>query len=147
MIDEHAASELELFIENDGDLYRSQTVPTFKNLATKKARGEYKHDLAVKLFSYLVEAGAKKYAKEFGGTWHQMFGVPTRRAVAESFTKSFETEHALGNYDHLLPKKYQEVTGNGSKKKSPAQLDHEIRAILGPGHFARTVPRSSRRRG
>ncbi len=98
--------ELEQFTVNDRDLYRQQEA-IFKNLATKKARGEYKHDLAVKAFGYLAEAGAKKYAKEFGGTWHQMFDVPTRRAVAQNFAKSFEAEYALGNYDQLLPKKYQ----------------------------------------
>jgi hypothetical protein len=102
-------AELELYIENDGDLYRSQTTSILKALTTKKARGEYKHDLAVKAFEYLVEAGAKKYAKEFGSPghpWHKMFDVATRRAVAKNFAKSFETEYALGNYDYLLPLKY-----------------------------------------
>lgn len=103
------AAELELYIENDADLYRSQTTSILKNLTTKKAQGAYKHDLVVKAFEYLVEAGAKKYAKEFGSPghpWHKMFDVPTRRAVAKSFAKSFEAEYELGNYDSLLPLKY-----------------------------------------
>ena len=110
MTDMHAATELKLYIDNDGDLHRRQTTSILKNLATKKARGQYKHDLAVKLFGYLVQAGAKKYADEFEPTlrvWHQMFDVPTRKAVAEALTKDFEDEYALGNYDQLLPKKYQ----------------------------------------
>lgn len=145
MIDEHAARELKLYIDNDGNLYRSQTTSILKNLAAKKARGEYKHDLAVKLFGYLVESGAKKYAKEFGtlqsqsperrghGVWHVMFDVPTRRAVAEELTKDFEGEYALGNYDNLLPKKYQaEGTSVGKRsKKSPSQLQREINEALG----------------
>jgi hypothetical protein len=142
------STELRLFIDNDADLHRQIATSIYKNLATKKARGEYRHDLAVKAFGYLVEAGAKKYAKEFGGTWHQMFDVATRRAVAEELTDSFEAEAKLGNYDHLLPKKYQGAVpekhrqkiakqtarmpaamrgvmgGNG--KKSPAQLQREI---------------------
>jgi hypothetical protein len=136
MIDEHAATELELYIDNDGDLYRQQTTSILKNLATKKARGTYKHDLAVKLFGYLMESGAKKYAREFGTPdqpWHKMFDAPTRRAVAERFTKSFETEYALGNYDRLLPKKYQEakaVKKGGNGKKSPAQIQREIDETL-----------------
>jgi len=105
--DKTAARELELFIDNDGDLYRQMTTSIHKNLATKLARGEYLHDRAVKAFGYLAEAGAKKYAKEFGGTWHVMFSVPTRRVVAESMARQFETEADLGNYNHLLPKKYQ----------------------------------------
>ena len=134
---ESVVSELEQFINNDSDLHRQQHVPILKNLATKKVRSLYKHDLAVKLFGYLVEAGAKKYAKEFGGVWHQMFDVPTRKAVAEELTKSFEAEFELGNYDQLLPKKYQAEMVTGTKKfpsrgpkKSGAQLDREIAMSL-----------------
>jgi hypothetical protein len=103
------ATELMLYIENDANLHR-QHVPILKNLATKKVRSQYKHDLAVKLFGYLVESGAKKYAKEFGSPgqpWHKMFDVPTRKLVAEDLTSGFEAEFELGNYDGLLPKKYQ----------------------------------------
>lgn len=110
MTDTQAATALELFIENDADLHHQQQVPIFKDLMTKKARDEYSHDLAVKLFGYLVEAGAKKYAQQFGSPgqpWHKMFDPPTRRAVAEELTKAFETEARLGAYDDLLPKKYQ----------------------------------------
>ena len=103
---EAVVAELEQYAVNEAALY-PQRQSIEKSLATKKARGEYKHALAVKAFGYFVEAGAKKYAKEFGGTWHKMFDVPTRRAVAENLTTSFEEEYKLGNYDRLLPKKYQ----------------------------------------
>ena len=126
MTDTHAATELEQYIENNADLHRQQGGPILKNLATKKARGQYKHALAAKLFGYLVESGAKKYAKEFGSPdqpWHKMFDVPTRKLVAEELTKSFEAEHALGNYDNLLPKKYQKpekAAASHARKKSSA---------------------------
>jgi hypothetical protein len=110
MTDTHAATELKLFIDNDGDLYRRQTTSILKNLATKKVRSQYKHDLAVKAFGYLVESGAKKYAKAFGSpnqSWNKMFDVPTRKRVAEALTRDFEGEFESGNYDQLLPKKYQ----------------------------------------
>lgn len=150
-IDQDAARELELFIENDAALYRQQRTPIHKNLATKKVKSQYKHDLAVKMFGYLVEAGAKKYAKEFGSPgqpWNVMFNIPTRRAVAEQLTRQFEGEFELGNYDDLLPKKYQrEMLGVGGKnpfpvhhstrtsrgKKSAAQLQCEIDETLGRG--------------
>jgi hypothetical protein len=122
-IDEHAATELKIFIDNDADLHRQQQVPIFKNLATKKVRSTYKHDLAVKLFGYLVESGAKKYAKEFsvGTDWHKMFSVPTRKAVAGELTRDFEGEFELGNYDDLLPKKYQkEMLGKKHLTRPPA---------------------------
>src|SRR4029077_21046269 len=125
MTDEHAASELKLYIDNDGDLYRRQTTSILKNLVAKRARGQYKHDLAAKLFGYLVEAGAKKYVKEFGSTsqpWHKMFDAGTRRQVAEALTRDFEAEASLGNYDPLLTKKYQgQKTEHARKKTSGGQ--------------------------
>ncbi len=103
--------ELQLFIENDGALYRQQYQPILKNLALKKARGVYDSAKAAKLFGYLVDAGAKKYAREFAspGEWNRMFTVADRKEVARNLTRDFETEHDLGNYKHLLPAKYQRV--------------------------------------
>lgn len=118
MTDTHAATELKLYIDNDGDLYRRQTTYILKNLATKKAQGKYDHELAVKAFGYLADAGAKKYAKEFGSPgqpWNKMFDAGTRRRVSEALTKDFEGEYKLGNYDHLLPKKYRPAYVRGSR--------------------------------
>lgn len=115
-LDEHAAKELELYVENDADLYRQQYSPINKNLVTKLAKGIYNHAGAVKLFGYLMESGAKKYAKEYseGKDWHQIFSPATRKHVAELFARHFETEANLGNYDNLLPKKYADW-----RKKNP----------------------------
>lgn len=138
MIDTHAARDLKLYIDNDGSLYRGQTTSILKNLATKRARGQYKHDLAVKLFSYLVEAGAKKYAKEFGSSdqpWHKMFDVGTRKVVAEALAKDFEAEAALGNYDHLLPKKFTRASKSGSshaRKKLAWKTPESIKVAWSP---------------
>ena len=140
--DEDAAEELQLYIVNDADLYRQQHVPIHKNLATKKVRSQYDHDLAVKAFGYLVEAGAKKYASEHGSPgqpWNKMFDVPTRKLVAEDLARTFETEFELGAYDHLLPKKYQRemVTGqvrfpraHAAKGRSAAQMDRDIAEVV-----------------
>ena len=107
------ASELKLFTENDGDIYRSQTTSILKNLATKMASGKYDHDRAVDLFMYLAESGAKKYAKEMGSpgqAWHEMFPIGVRRIVAAEWRDEFEGEYANGAYDNMLPKKYQPKT-------------------------------------
>ena len=109
--DQSLASELKLFTENDGEIYRQQTQSILKNLATKKASGKYDHDKAVTLFMYLAESGAKKYAKEFGGpgapAWHDMFPVAIRKIAAAEWRDEFESEYANGAYDNMLPKKYQ----------------------------------------
>jgi len=104
VVDQDAARELQLFVENDGDLHRRQGQPILKNLATKMARGIYKHEGAVKLYGYLMKSGAEKYAKEFGPT---TFGPATRRAAAEQFALGFEAEWNAGQYRDLLPKKYR----------------------------------------
>lgn len=105
--DNHAARELELYIENDSVLYRQQHEPILKNLATKMVTGKYDKVKSIKLWMYLVDAGAKKYAKDFGGTWNTMFSVATRKKVAESLNEAFLTEYSHGSYCSLLPKKYQ----------------------------------------
>jgi hypothetical protein len=138
MVDPHAVIELELYINNDGNLYRQQTTSLLKNLIAKRARGEYKHDLAVKAFGYLVEAGAKKYAQESGSPsqpWYKMFDVETRKEVAEELTKAFETEAKLGNYDHLLPKKYQKLKASGTghaRKKLQWKTPESIKVAWSP---------------
>jgi len=142
MTDTHAATELELYINNDAQLHKAQHAPILKNLATKKARGEYKHALAVKLFGYLVESGAKKYAKAFGSPnqpWHKMFDVATRKRVAEELTKSFEAEHALGNYDNLLPKKYQKpekAAASHARKKVSWKTPESLKIVWSPVNIA-----------
>jgi hypothetical protein len=108
-IDKEALRELVLFIENDGDLYRQQTTSIIKNLSTKMAKGEYDKDKALKLWAYLMDAGAKKYAKNFGepAEWNRTFSVETRREAAKEFNDAFLVAYAEGEYADLLPKKYQ----------------------------------------
>lgn len=108
------AKELYIFIQNDGDLYRQQGLSIIKNLVAKIDRGVYNRDLAVKLYMYLMESGAKKYVKEQGGgggVWYQMFDKPSRELAAKNFVADFEAEYKLGNYNNLHAKKYQKAQG------------------------------------
>lgn len=104
--DEDAKRELDLFIENDADLYRSQLIPIVKNLMTKMKRGVYDHSLAPKLWSYLIEAGAKKYIREFGGPGDRMqniFPKKLRDELAKEYADGYYEEIKLGSYDELIP--------------------------------------------
>lgn len=104
------ARELHLYADNDATLYHGQRSSIEKNLINKRARGVYDHALAVKLWMYFVDAAAKKYVAEYdakGGVWHQVFPKSVRMEVAETFANNFEREAELGNYDHLLHKKYK----------------------------------------
>lgn len=95
------AHELKLYVDNDSTLYHQRTEPIIRNLTRKKQRGVYDRELAVKAFMYLADAGAKKYAREFGDArdWNRMFSVADRREAARNWVKEFETEYKLGAYD------------------------------------------------
>lgn len=90
--DADAARELELYIVNDGELYRQQHEPIIRNLQKKRAKGTYDRDKAVTLFMYLVENGAKKYLREFGtgGRIDRVFNRNTRLLVARELRDTFE---------------------------------------------------------
>jgi len=135
MADEAAARELVIFIENDGDLYRQQHTPINKNLITKMARGMYDSRKAAKLFGYLVDAAAKKYAKEMGSgmPWHKMFDKQTRNMAAVELTGTFEAEAKDGEFSHLLPKKYAGFVPEGRRRvreQATADLSHRVEVTI-----------------
>lgn len=127
--DEHAATELDLFISNDADLYRQQYQPIIANLMRKRAAGKYDREKAVKLFMYLMESGAKKYIAEFGSQGDPIdtvFNKNTRELVARWFRDRFEQEAELGNYDQYIPKKYRKNPSRSQRTRLPR------RPIRGP---------------
>jgi hypothetical protein len=82
---EHNVRELFLYITNDGDLYRQRVEPIIKNLRLKVQKKKYDHDLAVKIYQYLADDGARKYMKEYGSTGDR---------VDSTFTKVDRTQCA-----------------------------------------------------
>lgn len=95
-----AATELLLYIENDGDLYRQKFIPIVKNLQKKLDKGTFDSDKAIKLWMFLIDAGAKKYTKEYGSPgdkWNDLFNKATRLIVAHGFNESFLAEIKAGN--------------------------------------------------
>lgn len=95
------ARELRLFIDNDGDLYRQRYMPILRNQCKKAKSGKYDATKSAKGWQYLVDAGAKKYIKEFGGgAWHKIFDAATRRSVAREYaseTRGVCREHGLAS--------------------------------------------------
>lgn len=96
-----ASHELVLYTVNDGDLYRQRVTPMLANLRRKIAKGTYNRELAVKLWLYLAEAGAKKYAKEFAtpSEWSRIFPPADRREAAKEFARYYEDELGLTRRD------------------------------------------------
>jgi phage FluMu protein Com len=91
-IDAVASRELKLYIEQDRDLYRQQIVPIIKNVQRKMKSGKYDHAQAPKLWLYLVDNGAKKYVKEFGGDFKRDWPKDLRMSIANEFANEYKAE-------------------------------------------------------
>jgi len=90
-VDETAARELELYIDNDRELYR-QRRSIEQNIARKMKSGRYDPTKAPKLWQYLIDAGARKYAKEFGGSVRDMFPKELRVWLSVQYARDHEQE-------------------------------------------------------
>lgn len=157
-MDENAARELELYIENDYGLVgdeRSRGKQIEKMLLTKIERGAFDREKSVRAWEYLIEDGAKKYAQEYasGRDWSKMFDKTTRTFVAKRFADQFADDHAISPERAKLEQdvwnyKHRDFRGivdgqrhvmhleksTGATVLSPLRkmTDDELRAILGP---------------
>lgn len=104
---ESLAVELVLWINNTETPY-NQLQAVVKNMTRKMAKGTYDRDAAVQGFMYAVESGAKDYAREFGGKWHEMFPRDIRLLAAEELRDEFEAEVDINprNYEQHVYKKH-----------------------------------------
>ena len=108
--DKQSARELQLFVDNDRQIYTRRMMPIFKNLMSKRAAGKYDPKLATKLFMYAMDDGAKAYVKMHdapGAKWNKVFDKQTRMMAADNARREFEGEADLGSYDEMIPKKYR----------------------------------------
>ena len=96
-----AADELELYMMNDGQLYRSRIQPAIKNMQRKIKSGKFDPRLAPKLWSHVVTDAAKKYSKEFASPaeWNKIFTKATRDHLAASIAKEMEDRIREGDFD------------------------------------------------
>ena len=82
--------ELKLFIDNDASIYRQRYIPILKNLSNKKKQGKYRKGLAKKAFMYLIDDGAKRYVKSYGGNHLDVFPKRQRKNLAKEYVEEFE---------------------------------------------------------
>ena len=95
------AKELKIFIDNDNKLYKQRYIPIIKNLSKKKKSGRYRSSLASKGFMYLVDDGAKRYTREFGGTPKDVFPKSKRTELAKEYAKEFEQIYKDQEFDFM----------------------------------------------
>ena len=65
--DYEAARDVELFAENDHNLYKQRWIPILKNLKKKKDKGVFDVEKAAILMKYFVDDADKRYQKEVNG--------------------------------------------------------------------------------
>ena len=82
--------ELKLYIDNDASIYRQRYMPILKNLSRKKKQGKYRKGLASKAFMYLIDDGAKRYVKSYGGNARDDFPKRQRKVLAKDYVEKFE---------------------------------------------------------
>jgi len=97
--DASIAIELVMWVNNQQVPYR-QLQAVIKNMTRKMAANRYDTEQAVKGFMYAAESGAKDYAAEFGGQWHEMFPKSVRLMAAEMLRDEFEAEVDLNPQDY-----------------------------------------------
>jgi hypothetical protein len=98
--DPDAAREIELYADNDSQLYFQMRKPILINLAKKYKKGTYDIDKAAKLWRYYVEAAMKKYNKEFGSRsdkWFELLNTHDRNLLATDYAIRTKQEFDLGN--------------------------------------------------
>ena len=93
--------ELKLYIDNDANLYRQRYIPILKNLSRKKKQGKFRKSLASKAFMYLIDDGAKRYTKEYGGNARDMFPKRQRQMLSKDYVDEFEDTFKNQEFDFM----------------------------------------------
>ena len=93
--------ELKLYIDNDASIYRQRYIPILKNLSTKKKKGQYRKGLASKAFIYMIDDGAKRYTKSYGGNARDVFPKRQRKELAKEYVDEFESIFKNQEFDFM----------------------------------------------
>lgn len=148
-VDEQAATELVMFIENESDLSpdgpQGQGQSVRMNALRKWRAGTYDPVLAVKLFEYLAESGAKRYAKEFASPkeWNTIFNPATRHEAARQLEASFRNSVENGEYDQETPRTvrdYEAVDNRDRHIAGPFKSYSDARSAAGTAGVVKFVP-------
>jgi methenyltetrahydromethanopterin cyclohydrolase len=76
-------------------------MPILKNLSKKKKRGNYQKGLASRAFMYLIDDGAKRYTREYGGNVRDMFPKRQRQMLSKDYAEEFEDIFKNQEFDFM----------------------------------------------
>jgi hypothetical protein len=97
-----AVNELDLYINNNEDLYRKNFMPLVYQLNQSLKNNTYNHDNAIKKWNLLVNDAAMAYTKEFGKPAEDIkdfFPQETRNKVAQVLADREFENIKKGEYD------------------------------------------------
>ena len=97
-----AVNELDLYINNNEDLYRKRFMPLVHNLNRDLKANRYNHENAVKQWNLLINDAAREYVKEFGKPGEDvkdMFAQDSRAKVAQVLADREFQNMKAGEYD------------------------------------------------
>ena len=97
-----AVNELDLYINNNEDLYRKNFMPLIHWLNRSLKNNTYNHDNAIKKWNLLVNDAARDYTKEFGKPGEDVkdfFPQETRAKVAQVLADRELENIKKGEYD------------------------------------------------
>jgi|SRR5262245_54155048 len=102
--DQHAATDLELYLLNDGQIHIMHDAVRV-NMLRKLKRLKYDSELAVKAFLHVADAAAQRYTKELRTPQthgsYGLFSPQVRRYVARELRDRFEAAGKAGELSHL----------------------------------------------
>ena len=90
VMNEEAARELALYIENDYKLYAQYIIPYIQCLHKKHIMGTYDSEKAIPGWERIATEGAKKYARDFLNVrYYYVFNRATRKEAARYLQEFF----------------------------------------------------------
>ena len=132
--------ELKLFIDNDASIYRQRYIPILKNLSNKKKQGKYRKGLAKKAFMYLIDDGAKRYVKSYGGNARDIFPKRQRQMLAKDYVDEFEDTFKNQEFDFIYETSIFYDTDTATKEQR-VDMERMLRRRKGyPGVRERIKP-------
>lgn len=90
VMNEEAARELALYIENNYELYAQYIVPYVQSLHKKRIKGTYDPDKAIPGWQVIATRGAQMYENEFLNVrYYRVFNKATRKETAKYLQEFF----------------------------------------------------------
>jgi hypothetical protein len=99
--DRDMAREIQLYADNNSQLYFSRKLPILKNLQKKYKKGTYNVEKAAKLWRYFIDDALQRYNKEFGSRgekWFELMKPSDRQLLAMEYAIETLNEFELGNF-------------------------------------------------